>query len=124
MAEGIPGARFVTFPGIDHMFWIRDFEPVAEEMERFVTGSVHRAVPNRVLTTVLFTDIVGSTQRAAELGDGAWRELLEGHDAPVDRVVGEGGGRVVKHIGDGALSAFDGPANAIRCAEALREAVK
>ena len=124
MAEGIPGARFVTFPGIDHIFWIRDFEPVTDEMERFVTGSVHRTAPNRVLTSVLFTDIVASTERAAELGDGAWREVLERHDALVDRVVGEGGGRVVKHVGDGALSAFDGPANAIRCAEALREAVK
>ena len=123
MADGIPGARFVRFPGIDHVFWIGDFEPVADEMERFVTGSVHRAEPDRVLTSVLFTDIVASTERAAELGDSAWREVLERHDALVDRVVGEGGGRVVKHIGDGALSAFDGPAKAIRCAEALREGV-
>ena len=92
-------------------------------MERFVTGSVHRAEPDRVLTSVLFTDIVASTERAAELGDSAWREVIERHDALVDRVVGEGGGRVVKHIGDGALSAFDGPAKAIRCAEALREGV-
>ena len=81
---------------------------------------VHRTAPNRVLTSVLFTDIVASTERAAELGDGGWREVLERHDALVDRLVGEDGGRVVKHIGDGALSAFDGPANAIRCAEALR----
>jgi class 3 adenylate cyclase len=123
MAERIPGARFVGFPGIDHLFWIGDFEPVADEMERFVTGSVHRAEPDRVLTSVLFTDIVASTERAAELGDGAWREVLGRHDALVDRVVGECGGRVVKHIGDGALSAFDGPAKAIRCAEALREGV-
>ena len=66
MAEGIPGARFVRFPGIDHLFWIGDFEPVADEMERFVTGSVHRAEPDRVLASVLFTDIVASTARAAE----------------------------------------------------------
>ena len=124
MAEGIPGARFVRFPGIDHLFWIGDFEPVADEMERFVTGSVHRAEPDRVLASVLFTDIVASTARAADFGDSAWREVLERHDALVDRVVGEGGGRVVKHIGDGALSAFDGPAKAIRCAEALREGAK
>jgi len=123
MADGIPGARFVSFPGIDHLFWIGDFEPVADEIEQFVTGSVNRAEPDRVLTSVLFTDIVASTERAAELGDSAWREVLERHDALVDRVVGEGGGRVVKHIGDGALSAFDGPAKAIRCAEALREGV-
>jgi pimeloyl-ACP methyl ester carboxylesterase/class 3 adenylate cyclase len=124
MAEGIPGARFVTFPGIDHIFWINDFEPFADEMERFVTGSVHRTDRDRVLASVLFTDVVASTERAAELGDSAWREVLERHDALVDRVVGEGGGRVVKHVGDGALSAFEGPAKAIRCAEVLREAVK
>jgi pimeloyl-ACP methyl ester carboxylesterase/class 3 adenylate cyclase len=123
MADGIPGARLVTFPGIDHLFWIGDFEPLADEMERFVTGSIHRQEPDRVLTSVLFTDIVASTERAAELGDGAWREVLERHDALVDRVVADAGGRVVKHIGDGALSAFDGPARAIRCAELLREGV-
>src|SRR5438132_1226104 len=72
MADGIPGARFVRFPGIDHIFWVGDFEPVADEIERFVTGSVHRAAPDRVLTSVLFTDIVASTERAAELGDSAW----------------------------------------------------
>jgi class 3 adenylate cyclase len=72
---------------------------------------------------VLFTDIVASTTRAADLGDRAWREVLERHDALVGRVVSEHGGRVVKHIGDGALSAFDGPATAIRCAEALRDGV-
>jgi len=66
-----PGARFVRFPGIDHVVWIGDFESVADEMERFVTGSVHRAEPDRVLTSVLFTDIVASTERAAELGDRA-----------------------------------------------------
>ncbi len=76
-----------------------------------------------MLASVLFTDIVASTTRAAELGDRAWREVLERHDALVDRVVSEHGGRVVKHIGDGALSAFDGPAMAMRCAEALNEGV-
>jgi class 3 adenylate cyclase len=118
-----PGARFVRFPGIDHVFWIGDFEPVADEMERFVTGSVHRAEPDRVLTSVLFTDIVASTERAAKLGDRAWHEVLERHDALIERTVSEHGGRVVKHIGDGALSAFDGPAMAMRCAEALRDGV-
>ena len=123
MADGIPGARFVRFPGTDHIFWVGDCEPISDEIERFVTGSVQRAASDRVLTSVLFTDIVASTERAAELGDSAWREVLEHHDALVERVVGEGGGRVVKHIGDGALSAFDGPAMAIRCAEVLREGV-
>jgi class 3 adenylate cyclase/pimeloyl-ACP methyl ester carboxylesterase len=121
LAEGIPGARFVRFPGGDHAFYLVD--GLVDEIERFVTGTVKRAEPSRVLASVLFTDIVGSTTRAAELGDRAWREVLERHDALVDRVVPEHGGRVVKHIGDGALSAFDGPAMAMRCAEALNEGV-
>ncbi len=127
LAEGIDGARLVKLPGIDHVFWIgqnRELaDSVIDEVERFVTGGVDRASTDRVLTTVLFTDIVSSTTRAAELGDRAWRDVLEAHDALVQRVVAEHGGRVVKHIGDGALSAFDGPAKAIRCAVALRDAV-
>jgi class 3 adenylate cyclase/alpha-beta hydrolase superfamily lysophospholipase len=121
LADGIPGARFVTLPGIDHAFWLVD--GLVEEVERFVTGAVHRAEPTRILTSILFTDIVASTTRAAELGDSAWREVLERHDALIEETVSEHGGRVVKHIGDGALSAFDGPAMAMRCAETLRDAV-
>lgn len=123
LAEGIPGARFVTHTSDDHNFWWRNLDTVTDEIERFVTGAVQLATPNRVLATVLFTDIVSSTTRAAELGDRAWREVLERHDELVDRVVPEHGGRVVKHIGDGALSAFDGPAMAMRCAEALRDGI-
>jgi class 3 adenylate cyclase/alpha-beta hydrolase superfamily lysophospholipase len=121
LADGIPGARLVTFPGIDHAYWLVD--GLVDEIERFVTGAVSHAEPNRVLASVLFTDIVSSTTRAAELGDRAWREVLERHDELVDRVVSEHGGRVVKHIGDGALSAFGGPAMAMRCAEAMRDGV-
>jgi class 3 adenylate cyclase len=121
LADGIPGARLVTFQGIDHAYWVVD--GLIDEIERFVTGAVSRTEPNRVLTSVMFTDIVGSTTRAAELGDRAWRELLERHDELVERTVSEHGGRVVKHIGDGALSAFDGPAMAMRCADALNEGV-
>jgi pimeloyl-ACP methyl ester carboxylesterase/class 3 adenylate cyclase len=121
LADGIPGARFVQFSGIDHAFWL--VEGLIPEIERFVTGAVQHVEPNRVLASVLFTDIVASTTRAAQLGDRAWREVLERHDALVDRLVSEHGGRVVKHIGDGALSAFDGPAMAMRCAEALNEEV-
>jgi pimeloyl-ACP methyl ester carboxylesterase len=125
LADGIPGARFVSFPGIDHNFWHdkRLVYGLGDEIERFVTGTVSRTQPNRVLTSVLFTDIVASTKRAAELGDRAWRGVLERHDELVNSVVPEHGGRVVKHIGDGALSAFDGPAMAMRCAEALNEGV-
>jgi class 3 adenylate cyclase len=121
LADGIPGARFVSCPGVDHAVWLEDFDAIVDEIESFVTGTVHRAEPDRVLATVLFTDIVASTTRAAELGDRAWREVLERHDALIGRVVSEHGGRVVKHIGDGALSVFDGPAMAMRCAEALRD---
>jgi class 3 adenylate cyclase len=121
LADGIPGARLVTFRGSDHSYGLVD--GLVDEIERFVTGAVQRAQPSRVLASVLFTDIVASTTRASELGDRAWREVLERHDALVDRVVSEHGGRVVKHIGDGALSAFDGPAMAMRCAEALNEGV-
>jgi class 3 adenylate cyclase len=123
LANGIAGARLVTYPGSDHAFWLGDFDAIAEEIERFITGAVHHAAPDRALASVLFTDIVESTKRAAHLGDSAWREVLERHDALVERVVGAHDGRIVKHIGDGALSAFDGPAKAIRCAEALRGAV-
>jgi class 3 adenylate cyclase/pimeloyl-ACP methyl ester carboxylesterase len=124
LADGISGARFVRFPGIDHnFFWLRDHDAIIDQIERFVTGAVQLATPNRVLTSVLFTDMVGSTTRAAELGDRAWREVLERHDELVESTVSEHGGRVVKHIGDGALSAFDGPAMAMRCAEALNEVV-
>ena len=123
LADGIPGARFVKYTSDDHAFWLGDFHEPVDEIERFVTGAVHRTEPDRVLASVLFTDIVASTTRAAELGDRAWREVLERHDALVDRTVSEHGGRVVKHVGDGALSAFDGPAMAMRCAEALNEGV-
>jgi class 3 adenylate cyclase/pimeloyl-ACP methyl ester carboxylesterase len=119
LADGIPGARFVDFLGIDHAYWLVD--GLVDEVERFVTGTVNYVEPNRVLASVLFTDIVSSTTRAAELGDRAWRDLLERHDVLVDRIVAEHGGRVVKHIGDGSLSAFDGPAMAMHCAEALRD---
>jgi len=121
LADGIAGARFVTLPGINHAFWLAD--GLVEEVERFITGAIHHAESNRILASILFTDIVSSTERAAELGDRSWRELLERHDELVDRIVSGHGGRVVKHIGDGALSAFNGPAMAMRCAEALREEV-
>ncbi|MGA9876548.1 MAG: adenylate/guanylate cyclase domain-containing protein [Solirubrobacteraceae bacterium] len=126
LAAAVPDARFVGLPGSDHAFYIGANREVIllDEIERFVTGVVGQTRTGRVLATVLFTDIVDSTRQAAELGDGAWRELLEHHDALVKRIVVNHGGRIVKHLGDGALSTFDGPAKAINCAETLREAVR
>jgi class 3 adenylate cyclase len=117
----IPGARFVELPGADHAFWVSDPEPVLDEIEEFVTGASHAAEPDRVLATVLFADLVGSTQLVAELGDARWRERLERHEALVHRLVAAWRGRVVKAMGDGHLCVFDGPARAIRCGLALRE---
>jgi class 3 adenylate cyclase len=124
LAAAVPGARFRELEGEDHAFWFGDFEPILEEIERFLTGVVSSGERDRVLATVLFTDIVGSTEAAARMGDRAWREVLERHDALVQQAVAADGGRVVKHIGDGALSSFDGPAKAVRCARRLCEEVR
>jgi class 3 adenylate cyclase len=121
LASGIPGAVLKVLPGRDHMFWVSDFEESVSEIERFLTGSVGAASSERALATILFTDIVGSTERASELGDSAWRQLLERHDRVVRERVAEERGRVVKSLGDGTLAVFDGPARAIRAAEAIRD---
>jgi pimeloyl-ACP methyl ester carboxylesterase len=121
LARRIPGARFVELPGTDHLFWFGDYGGVADEIERFVTGGRVRERSDRVLATVLFTDVVDSTRRAAQLGDAAWRALLERHNTTVREEVARSGGRVVKWLGDGTLSMFDGPARAVRCAIALRD---
>jgi class 3 adenylate cyclase len=121
MGEHIPGARFVELPGDDHIPWLGDVDGVLDEVEQFLTGARQGREPDRALATVLFTDIVSSTQRASELGDRRWRELLESHDEAVRRQVGVHGGRVVKSLGDGYLATFDGPARAIRCGRSLAE---
>jgi class 3 adenylate cyclase len=118
-AKRIPGARYVELAGNDHMPWLGDADALLDEVEQFLTGARQSRVPNRVLATVLFTDIVDSTRRAARLGDGRWRELLDNHDQDVRRQVGTHGGRVIKGLGDGYLASFDGPARAIRCAGAI-----
>jgi class 3 adenylate cyclase len=116
IAARIPGARLVELPGADHLFWAGDFEPMLEEIEEFVTGARSSATPERVLATVLFTDIVASTARVAAMGDAAWRDLLARHHQTVADHVKRWRGRVVKTIGDGVLAHFDGPARAIRAA--------
>jgi class 3 adenylate cyclase len=119
-AEHIPGARLLELPGECH---VSARAPEAEEVvgavEEFFTGTRRDYEINRVLTTVLFTDIVGSTQRASELGDRRWGELLDAHDRSVRREITRYRGREIKTTGDGFLSAFDGPARAIRCARAV-----
>ncbi len=124
MAQVIPGARLVELPGDDHHPFVGDWEPIVEEVEEFLTGVRHAGEPDRVLATVLFTDIVGSTERASQLGDRRWRELLEGHDTAVRRELGRYRGREVKTTGDGFLATFDGPARGIECASAIHDATR
>ncbi len=121
LARQIPGARYVELPGIDHVPWAGDSDAVLGEVEEFLTGARSVAEPDRVLATVMFTDICGSTERAAELGDAAWRELLAAHQAAVRGEIERFRGREVKTLGDGSLATFDGPARAIRCGSAIAE---
>jgi pimeloyl-ACP methyl ester carboxylesterase len=124
IASKIPGAKLVELPGADHFFWAGDPEPLIEEIEEFVTGHRTAAVPERVLATVLFTDIVGSTRKAVALGDQAWRDILERHNAAIRAELDKWRGREVKTAGDGFLATFDGPARAIRCAQAISDVVR
>jgi class 3 adenylate cyclase len=121
LAEHIPNARLVELPGSDGPLTWETPELVLDVVEEFLTGVRGTAPTTRVLATVLFTDIVASTERASELGDRRWRELLEVHDDLGRRLVEQWGGRVVKTTGDGLLATFDGPGRAIGCAVALRE---
>ncbi len=123
MAEHIPGARLLEQAGEDHLPWLGDADGVLDAIEEFVTGSRHHVEEDRILATVLFTDIVDSTRRAAEAGDRRWRQLLDAHDEIGMREVERFRGRRVKTTGDGMLAVFDGPARAVRCAEAVRDAV-
>jgi class 3 adenylate cyclase len=123
VAEHIPGARYVEIDGVGQV-WVGDPEQPGREIEAFLTGASASAASERVLATVLFTDIVGSTRLAGELGDARWRALLDRHDAVLDRAVALHRGRVVKSLGDGALALFDGPSRAIACAVALREELR
>jgi pimeloyl-ACP methyl ester carboxylesterase len=119
LAEHIPGARLVELEGSDHLFFAGDLDPVIDEIEEFVTGRRRSVEVDRVLTTLLFTDIVESTRLAAERGERKWRDLLDTHDAFVRRQLQRFRGREVKTTGDGFLASFDGPARALRCARAI-----
>lgn len=115
MAEHIEGARLLELPGADHFPWMGDSEAILAAIEEFTTGTKSGGPTNQVLASLLFTDIVGSTEKAAELGDREWASLLRTHDGIVDTEVSRHSGREVKHTGDGSLSVFEGPARAVRC---------
>lgn len=123
LAAGIPGARLVEIPGIDHLPWLDTGDRILAEMEEFLTGSRSAVDVDRVLATVVFTDIVDSTKRADASGDTAWRDLLEAHNKTVRRELSRFRGREVKSLGDGFLATFDGPARAIHCATAIRDSL-
>jgi class 3 adenylate cyclase/pimeloyl-ACP methyl ester carboxylesterase len=120
----IPGAKVVELPGNDYFPYLGDQDAILDEIEEFLTGVRPVPVPDRALVTVLFTDIVSSTERAAALGDDAWTRTLDRHDALVAREIERHRGRRINTMGDGMLATFDGPARAVRCAQAIREAVQ
>ena len=124
LGEHIPGAKYVELPGDEHYFHLGDTEGMLGEIEEFLTGVRPAAEVDRVLATVLFTDIVGSTEHAATLGDRAWRALLDTHNGIVRTQLTRHRGREVKTAGDGFLATFDGPARAIRCASSIRDEVR
>lgn len=123
LAEHIPDAKYVELPGADDLYWVGDTAEMFDEIEEFVTGVRHGPDPDRILATVVFTDIVGSTERLAEVGERRWRDLLDRHDVAVRRQLERFRGREVKMTGDGVLATFDGPARAVLCAGAIRDAV-
>jgi class 3 adenylate cyclase len=128
MAERIPGARYVELQGDDHAPWYGDPDSLTDAIEEFLTGVWEHAErelePDRVLATVLFTDIVGSTAKAAELGDARWRDLLDDHHGVIRRQLARFRGNEIDTAGDGFFAAFDGPARAIRCAYAITKDVR
>jgi class 3 adenylate cyclase/alpha-beta hydrolase superfamily lysophospholipase len=124
LAEHIEGARYVQLPGTDHVPFTGDADGLLDEVEEFLLGSRRAREPERALATVLFTDVVGSTARAAELGDRRWNELLERHDEIVREQLRVHRGVEVKNLGDGFLATFDGPARAIRCGAAIRDRLR
>jgi class 3 adenylate cyclase len=124
VADRIPGAKYVELPGRNMFHWVEPWRPSFREIAQFLTGHQADVADDRVLATLLFTDIVDSTRRAAEMGDRDWRALLDAHDAVVRSQLARFRGREVNTSGDGFLAMFDGPQRAIRCAMAIRDAVQ
>lgn len=123
LAKQIPSSRYVELDGDDHLVFTGDQDAVLDQVEEFVTGTRAEREPERVLATVLFTDIVNSTEHAATAGDRDWRRMLERHDELVRRELARFRGREIKHTGDGFLAAFDGPTRAVECAAAITGSV-
>jgi pimeloyl-ACP methyl ester carboxylesterase len=124
LARSIPNARLVELPGTDHVTFVGDSDALVDEIEEFLTGARSAPDTDRVLATVVFTDIVGSTEHAAAVGDKRWRELLEQHHRIVRRELERFRGNEIDTAGDGFMASFDGPARAIRCARAIEDANK
>ena len=124
LAERIQGAKLVELPSTDHLPWGADADAILDEIEEFLTGARHIAEPDRILATILFTDIVGSTDRAAALGDGQWRDLLDCFYALARQELRQHRGVEIGTAGDGVFATFDGPARGIRCARNIADAVR
>jgi class 3 adenylate cyclase len=124
LGEHIKGATYVEFPGADSEFYVGNQDAILDEIQGFLTGVRGEPDINRVLATVIFTDLVSSTERAAELGDRRWREVLDSHDGIARRHIKHFRGRLIKATGDGVLATFDGPARAIRCTRIIEDEVR
>ena len=124
MAEHIPNAKYVELPGDDHLWFVGDANAVLNNIEEFITGSYNVSEPERILATVMFTDIVGSTEKAAEIGDAKWKDLLTNHYKIIREELTHFKGKEIDTTGDGLFATFDGPARAIRCAMATNHAVR
>jgi class 3 adenylate cyclase len=124
LAEHIAGARYVELPGADSLYWVGDSGPMLDEIEEFITGVRGGADTERVLTTIVFTDIVGSTERAAVLGDDRWHALLDNHDTVIRHELERFRGREVNTVGDGFVAIFTSPSVALDCADSIVDAVR
>jgi class 3 adenylate cyclase len=122
IAEGIADAHIIEYPGADHLPGTANFDDIVEDIANFLTGSAPDLEPDRRLATVLFTDIVSSTEHLGDVGDATWSDVLDRHDDFVESAVQRHGGRCIKHTGDGALALFDGPSRAVRCAQSITAA--
>jgi class 3 adenylate cyclase len=124
LAEHIPNAKYVELPGADGFVYLGDTGSVLDQIERFITGSHREPEADRILATVLLTDMVGSTDRAVALGDHKWRAILDTHEGIVRSQLDQYRGRLHRETGDGMLATFDGPARGVRCAQAIRDRLR